>query len=72
MFDYGFDTVPDRKTYAYWAGFNISMGSIATGLVNAIVFVFSQDPVWSIVSGVVAGILIAVILPRFVYPKNLK
>ena len=72
MFDYDFNTVPERNTYAYWAGFNISMGSIATSLVNAIVFVAYQDPLWAIGSGLIAGLLVVIILPRFVYPKNLK
>ncbi len=72
MFDYDFNTVPSRKKYAYWAGLNISIGSIVTSLTNGIIFLLYGDPLLAIGCGIAAGIVVAILLPLFVYPRNLK
>jgi len=68
----GTETVPQPDTYAYWAGLGISLGSIVTSIVNAVVFLITQDPLTAIRCAVVAGLATAIFIDTFYRPQDLR
>lgn len=65
-------TVPKRETYAYWAGLGASLGAIATSIANAVAFMLLRNPLYAICLGLFVGLIFAICVPMFCYPRNLK